>query len=565
MRRQDTDVLVVGSGGAGLYAAIEAAATGAHVSIWDKGLVAKSGGTVGGAGLAAVGPWSVAGDGTDVHLSDTLHGGAFLNDQRLARILVEEAERRVVEMEGWGLRFDRRPDGHYVLDIAGGHTFPRLLAISDRVGLQMSKVLGRRLLGQVRIEQRSDILATRVLTRQGRAAGVMGIDLAAGEVVHMQAGAIVLATGGVGQLYPVTSNPVQCTGDGLALALGAGARLVNMEQVQFYPSGLVYPPSLRGFILGVQEYAKLYNGANERFMARYEPEVLEKTTRDRLARAIQAEIAAGRGSEHGGVCLDATTVPEETFRSFEHEYELCKKRGFDLRQVRMEVAPAAHYFMGGVEIDADGCSNVPGLLAAGEVAGGVQGGNRLSGNSLADIAVFGARAGASAARYACVAGRVAADAEQEVQEEARLLDLLRRGGGSLTAADGRQMLRELMWTGMGVVRNAGGLAATLAALDGMSADVLPRITIASTSLVHNRSMAAYLELEQMVLVAGTMARAALARRESRGAHFRDDHPVPSEAWPPSWTVVRQEGESLSVALNPLTDVQVRELSPEREP
>jgi fumarate reductase (CoM/CoB) subunit A len=278
---QQTDVLVIGTGGAGLYAALRAAEANVRVLVWDKGLVGKSGGTVGGAGIAAVGPWSAQGDSTDVHFRDTVVGGSYLNDQPLVRTLGEQAAGRITEREGWGLHFDREAAGRYVLDIAGGHSYPRLLAISDRVGLQMTKVLGRKLRRCTGIEHAPDVMATRLLTREGRVVGAIGLDLGTGTILHTAAAAIVLASGGMGQLYPITSNPVQCTGDGLALALQAGGCLLNMEQVQFYPSGLVYPSSLRGFILGIQEYATLTNAQNERFMARYEPAVLEKTTRDR--------------------------------------------------------------------------------------------------------------------------------------------------------------------------------------------------------------------------------------------------------------------------------------------
>lgn len=541
MRRLETDVLVIGTGGAGLYAAIRAADEGARVVIWDKGLVGRSGGTVGGAGVAAVGPWSVSGDSPDVHFRDTQVGGSFLNEETLVRVLVEQSRERIREMEKWGLHFDREPDGQYVLDIAGGHSYPRLLAISDRVGLQITKVLRAQVMRRD-VERLPDVMATRLLTHDGAVVGAMGLDLGAGEVVQADAPAVVLATGGIGQLYPITSNPVQCTGDGLALALQAGARLINMEQVQFYPSGLVHPPSLRGFILGIQEYATLYNGAGERFMARYEPDVLEKTTRDRLARAIHAEVAAGRGTEHGGVWLDATDVPEETFRSFQHELELCEERGFDLRETRVEVAPSAHYFMGGIGIDRDGRTSLPGLWAAGEVSGGVHGGNRLSGNSLAGIIVFGARAGTSAARYAHDVGHRAADEEQVAEEETRLRGLLSRGEGELTSGQGKDRLRQVMMKHVSVLRDGPGLEKGMDALVTMEQVVLPEVAIQGPSILHNPSIVAYLELENMVLVAQTIVQSALAREESRGAHFREDFPDPDETSSPSCTEVWLEGD-----------------------
>jgi fumarate reductase (CoM/CoB) subunit A len=545
LRRLETDVLVIGTGGAGLYAAIRAADEGARVVIWDKGLVGRSGSTVGGAGIAAVGPWSVPGDSPDVHFRDTWVGGSFLNEQTLVRVLVEESRERIMELEEWGLCFDREPDGQYVLDVAGGHTYPRLLAISDRVGLQMTKVLRAQVMRRG-VERVPDAMATRLLTRSGAVVGAMGLDLGAGELVWASAPAVILATGGIGQLYPITSNPVQCTGDGLALALRAGARLINTEQVQFYPSGLVYPPSLRGFILGIQEYAALYNVEGERFMARYEPDVLEKTTRDRLARAIHAEVAAGRGTEHGGVWLDATDVPEETFRSFQHEFELCEERGFDLRETRVEVAPSAHYFMGGIAIDRDGRTSLPGLWAAGEVSAGVHGGNRLSGNSLAGIIVFGARAGTSAARYARGAGHQAADEEQIAREETRLRGLLSRGEGELTSGQGKDRLRRLMMKHASVLRDGPGLEEGMDALMTLENAMLPEVTIEGPTILHNPSIVGYLELENMVLVAQTIVQSALAREESRGAHFREDFPDPDETSSPSCTEVWLDGNRCKV-------------------
>lgn len=560
MRRLDVDVLVIGTGGAGLYAAIRAADAGARVIIWDKGLVGRSGSTVSGAGVAAVGPWSMPGDSADVHFRDTVVGGSYLNDQPLVRTLVEEAPERITEMESWGLQFDREPDGRYVLDRAGGHSYPRIMAISDRVGLQMAKVLGTQVINRDGVERQPDVVATRLLTHDDAIAGALGVDLSAGNLVQVDAPAIVLATGGIGQLYPTTSNPIHSTGDGLALALRAGARLINMEQVQFYPSGLVHPPSLRGFILGIQEYAVMYNGDDERFMERYEPELLEKTTRDRLSRAIHAEITAGRGTEHGGVYLDATNVPEETFRSFTHELEMCQERGYDLRRQRVEIAPAAHYFMGGVDIDGDGHTSLAGLFAAGEVSGGAQGGNRLSGNSLAGIVVFGARAGASAARYARDADHVDVSDEQIAEEEIRLQSLLNRGRGELTAAQGKDRLRELMWQHAGVVRSARGLTAALDGLAELKQDVLPRVGIDGPGLHHNRSIVAYLELENMVSVAQTVVRSALARRESRGAHFREDHPEPDSTSPPLCTEAQMEASVPMVTLRP---AEMTEIVPEK--
>lgn len=557
MIHSETDVLIIGTGGAGLYAGIRAAEAGMRVTIWEKGLVGRSGGTVSGAGISAVGPWSDPQDSSDVYFRDTVKGGSFLSDQPLARILAEEAQDRVMELQQWGLCFDREADGSYVLDRAGGHSFPRVMAISDRVGLQMTKVLRTRLLC-FEAEHHPDVMTTRILTKQGRVTGAMGLDLGSGEILQIEAPSVVLATGGIGQLYPVTSNPVQVTGDGLALALEAGAKLLNMEQVQFYPCGLVHPVSLRGFILGIQEYAKLYNKDNERFMGRYEPENFEHTTRDRLARGIFAEISAGRGTEHGGVYLDATDLPEATFRSFMHEIEICAERGFDYRQQRVEIAPAAHFFMGGVGIDDQARTSIPGLFAAGEVSGGVQGGNRLSGNSLSEILVFGSRAGTSAAEHARENEARDTDHEQVAEEEARLQALLRRKSTDLSPSRGKDRLKFIMAEHAGVVRSAKGLTAAQEALKAVQEELLPGIRIQGSHFRYNQSALAFLELEKMVTAARAVVSAGLGREESRGAHFREDFPDWDTTVPPRCTVVRLENDKLVVGLRP---AQLTEMEP----
>ena len=558
MRVVETDVLVIGTGGAGLYAAIRASEAGRRVTIVDKGLVGRSGGTVSGAGVSAVGPWSEAGDSVDVHFRDTVVGGSFLSDQPLVRVLTAEAQDRVREMESWGLCFDKKPDGRYVLDRAGGHSYPRVMAISDRVGLQMTKVLRAQLLRRG-VDHHPDVNITRLFTRDGRIVGAAGVDLGNGDIVQFNSPAVVLATGGVGQLYPVTSNPIKVTGDGLALALDAGASLINMEQVQFYPCGLVHPPSLHGFILGIQEYAKLYNVHDERFMAKYEPELLEHVTRDRLARGIYTEIAEGRGTEHGGVFLDATEVPEETLKSFMYEREMCAERGFDYHEKRVEIAPSAHFFMGGVAIDGDAQSTVSGLFAAGEVSGGVQGGNRLSGNSLSEILVFGSRAGISAARYSDQTDRRVPDKDQAAAESARIQQLLNRGVSELTAVRAKERLRAVMQANVYVSRTVNGLETARHSLQEIEQEMLPRIGISGTGLHQNYSLLAYLDMEKMVKVARMITAAALTRKESRGAHYMEDFPEPDTTSPPYCTVVEMDENvpGMRVGVRPvdMTEIQ----------
>ncbi len=558
MQTFKTDVLVVGTGGAGLYAAIGAARSGRNVTVWDKGLVGRSGGTVSGAGVSAVGPWSDPGDSYDLHFQDTVKGGSYLSDQPLVRILTSEAHKRVMEMESWGLQFDKEPDGRYVLDRAGGHSYPRVMAISDRVGLQMTKVLRAQCL-RLGVSHHPDVMTTRLLTKDGVLAGAMGVDLGSGEIVQVQTPAVVLATGGVGQLYPVTSNPVKVTGDGFELAFAAGADLINMEQVQFYPCGLVHPKSLHGFILGIQEYAHLYNADNERFMSRYEPELLEHTTRDRLARGIYQEIVAGRGTEHNGVFLDATHLPEKTFRSFQYEREICAERGFDYADKRVEIAPSAHFFMGGIAIGGDAQTRVPGLFAAGETAGGVQGGNRLSGNSLSEILVFGFRAGESAARLAGKNGAPPPDPGEAVAEAARLKGLLQKGEGEWTAAQVKNRLRAVMQEHVYVSRTLNGLEAAARDLNEIKTDILPGVGVNGSRFHQNYSLLDYLELEKMITVGQMIVAAARTRRESRGAHYIEEFPEPDAAAPPQCTVIhRNDGTGrMEIGTRPaqLTDLQ----------
>ncbi|MCF8093662.1 MAG: FAD-binding protein [Desulfotignum sp.] len=552
MRVIETDVLVIGTGGAGLYAAIRAGERGRQVTIWDKGLIGRSGGTVSGAGVSAVGPWSDPGDSYDLHFRDTVIGGAYLSDQPLVRILTSEAHERVMEMEKWGLQFDKRADGRYQLDRAGGHTCPRVMAISDRVGLQMTKVLRAQCI-RFGVRHQPDVMTTRLLTKQGVVTGAMGVDLGNGEIIQADARAVILATGGVGQLYPVTSNPVKVTGDGFELALTAGASLINMEQVQFYPCGLVYPRSLHGFILGIMEYARLYNADNERFMARYEPELLEHTTRDRLARSIYTEIVEGRGTPNKGVFLDATGLSEDTFRSFQYELGVCAERGFDYRHKRVEVAPAAHFFMGGIAIDGNARTTVPGLFAAGEVSGGVQGGNRLSGNSLAEILVFGHRAGDSAAEFAGNQDRIEPDKTQVREEKSRLTRLLNKGPLQLTAAQVKHRLRAVMQAHVFVSRTVKGLETARQALDEISRELADDVGITGSRFHHNYSLLDYLELEKMVTTGQMIVAAALARKESRGAHYLEDFPGLDTATPPQCTeiTINRDTHQMNIKMRPV--------------
>jgi fumarate reductase (CoM/CoB) subunit A len=522
LRTFAADVLVVGSGGAGLYAAVRAAEEGAKVVLVEKGLVGRSGATVSSAGLSAVGPWGVAGDSKEVHYQDILASGQFINNRKLVRILVEEAPKRVGELEGWGLTFDRRKDGTYFLGHASGDSYPRALARSDRVGVGLAKILRRRAF-QLKVGIQQDTFVTSLLTQDGRVLGLKAIDSRSGDFLTLRGKAVILAAGGAGQIYPVTSNPIQATGDGLALALRAGAETVDMEQFQFYPAGLVYPESLKGFGLGAVEHCKLYNRPGERFMTRYSPQTLERSTRDVLAQSIYSEIRAGGGTEHGGVYLDVRDLPEEILLNFCHEFDLCLERGLDLKENRAEVAPTAHYFMGGVRINERCETNLAGLYAAGEVTGGVMGANRLSGNSLADITVFGAIAGEQAARYARWTQPLEIDEAELDREYRRICDLLSRGRREKRPLDVKRETRKVLWEKVGVIRSEESLTDALEDLKTLGRQ-LPKVGIEQDGWRCNLELISYLEAENMLLVGQVVANSALARKESRGAHCREDHP-----------------------------------------
>lgn len=549
LRSIETDVLVVGSGGAGLWASIRAAEGGARTLLVDKGLVGRSGNTMMASGLSAVGPWHLPGDGPEVLLQDTLAGGQFLNNRELVRLLIEEAPKRVAELEEWGLTFDHEGDGRYFLLQSGGHRYPRVLVRSDRVGLAIAKTLRRRAL-QIGVRLQEDTIVTALLTSGERVVGATAIDSRSGEFLVFAARAVVLATGGVSQLYPMSTSMASNSGDGLALALRAGAVMVDMEQVQFYPRSLVFPSSVKGFALGIT--GRLLNRYGERFMERYDPERLEGSTRDIMSRAIYSEIKAGRGTEHGGVFKDARDTPEREFLSYLDQYNFCLKRGLDLKKELAEVAPAVHYFMGGIEINERGESNLAGLYAAGEVAGGIHGANRLGGNSLADLLVFGARAGQWAARWALESPSPVVDAEQVKEEDGRIHSLLERRNGGVRPIEVKRAIQEIMWEKAGVVRSRRSLTEALEGLGQLQAD-LSQLRAACKGLLYNRELVSYLEAENLLLVGKAIITSALVREESRGAHYREDYPEKDDRLWLKNVLLRLKGHEFRTSFRPVME------------
>jgi fumarate reductase (CoM/CoB) subunit A len=516
-------VAVVGRGSAGYCAAIEAARAGCSVLLLDKGLAGRSGCSVSAEQIAAVIPGAAEGDSPDVHYRDTLASGQGLNDPRLVRIMVEEAEAGIAWLEALGVLFERTPAGQYALDPMNGHSFPRSLYFRDVTGKVMIDTL-RGEAQRLGVRTLEDIQITSLIGDGRAVAAAVGLDQQRGDLLLARARALVVASGGAGQLYPLTTNPAQSTGDGLCLALKAGAALRDLEFYQFYPISVVVPQTLRGFVLGISQFGRLYNAKGERFMEKYSPALLEAATRDVLAQAIASELRAGSGGPGGGVYLDVTGLKDQVYAEYSDAIRLTRKHGVDLRTERVEVRPAAHYAMGGIKIDERAETGVAGLFAAGEATGGIHGANRLGNNSLLDTVVFGIRAGRFAAEYARQRAEPRVDRDALYEETGRLRELLKAGGRGCAPWQIRLDLQKLMEQKAGIIRNAGELEAAQSALKGLE-DCLHRESgISASEGRFNRGLADYLETENLLLLAQGLVRAALERRESRGAHFREDRP-----------------------------------------
>jgi succinate dehydrogenase / fumarate reductase flavoprotein subunit len=553
------DVLVVGAGGAGLRAAIEASAQGASVGLVCKSLLGKAHTVMAEGGMAAALGNVRPEDNWRVHFRDTMRGGKFLNDWRMALLHAKEAPDRVKELEEWGAVFDRTRDGKINQRPFGGHTYQRLAHVGDRTGLEMIRTLQDH--GVHRgIQVYMECTVVRLLRNAGRIAGAVAYWRASGEFVVFRAKAIVLATGGTGRAWKVTSNSWEYTGDGHALAYLAGAELMDMEFQQFHPTGMVWPPSVRGTLVteGVRgEGGVLRNSLGRRFMFdnipplfradtadteeearrwvegdrlknRRPPELL---TRDEVARAIRREVKEGRGSPHGGVFLDIASIrsPEYIRRALPSMYHQFKElAGVDITKEPMEVGPTCHYAMGGVRVDAETASStVPGLYAAGEVAAGLHGANRLGGNSLSDLLVFGRRAGLHAAQYAKSLAQAPRPDEGEIREAIAeaLAPLGRKGENPYTI---QSDLQEMMDRNVGIVRAPDELEGAVAALARFR-EKLKRVGVGGTRS-YNPGWHLAIDLRNLLLVAEAVARAALLRTESRGAHTRLDHPDSSPRW-----------------------------------
>jgi fumarate reductase (CoM/CoB) subunit A len=526
----ETDVLVIGGGGAGARAAIEAAKSNARVLIVVKGLYGRSGCTV-----MAEGGYNAAfgftdEDSPDLHFEDTVLGGRYLNNQRLVEILVREAPERLIDLEWYGAAFDRIKNTILSQRAFGGSSSRRTCHKGDRTGHEMMNALKEES-ARLSIDVMEEVMVTSLLTSKGAVSGATGYHIVTGQFLLFKAKAVVLATGGAGRIYPVTTNPFQKTGDGYALAYNAGADLMDMEMVQFHPTAMVHPQSARGLLVTEAvrgEGGRLYNRKGERFMARYDPERLELSTRDVVTRSLFRELEEGRGTPEGGVYLDVSHLPNGII---ENKLTMMVRQfsdaGVDIRHEPMVISPSAHHFMGGVWVDEDCESTVRNLFACGEVAGGVHGANRLGGNSLAETQVFGRRAGLAAGRRAAAGEFLPLDMAQVEQEYKRVFSY-QEGRGGESVYDLRSALEETMWKNAGIVRSERGLKKALKDIGDIRAR-LKRVSV-DGGRRYNLQQVHALELEGMLLVSEMIVRSALLRTESRGAHYRADYPKEDPAW-----------------------------------
>ena len=586
LRTHGYDVVVIGAGGAGLRAAIEASAQGAKVALICKSLLGKAHTVMAEGGAAAALGTVMKEDSWRVHFRDTMRGGKMHNNWRMAQIHAQEAPDRIRELEAWGALFDRTPDGRINQRPFGGHTYSRLAHVGDRTGLEMIRVLQDKGVHSG-IDVHMECTVIKLPVAGGRVAGAIGYFRETGRFVLFRSAAVVLATGGIGKAWQITSNSWEYTGDGHALAYDAGAELIDMEFVQFHPTGMVWPPSVRGILVteGVRgEGGVLRNSAGERFMFRYMPDMFkgdfaeteaeadawvkgerkknrrppELLTRDVVARAITREIAEGRGSPHGGVFLDIASKQSPDFikqklPSMYHQFK--ELAHVDITKDAMEIGPTTHYVMGGVKVDAETQeSTLSGLFAAGEVAGGMHGANRLGGNSLSDLLVFGRRAGAHAAAYAAKQGTPPAVPNTEVDATVRdalgPFDRDGEGGGAggENAFAVQSALQAVMQRHAGIARDREGLQTALAELEQLKARAQRVGTTGSRE--YNPGWHTAIDLHSLLVVSEATARAALERTESRGGHTRTDYPDSDERQAREQIVVKKEGDRMTVRREP---------------
>ena len=588
LERYKYDVLVIGAGGAGLRAAVEARESGLRVAIICKSLFGKAHTVMAEGGAAASMGNANSNDNWMVHFRDTMRGGKFLNHFRMAELHAKESPDRIWELEMWGALFDRTKEGKISQRNFGGHEYPRLAHVGDRTGLELIRTMQQKIVALQQADKRehgdyeshikvfAELTITEILKENGKIAGAYGYWRESGSEVLFEAPAVIIATGGVGKTFKITSNSWEGTGDGHALALKAGANLVDMEFLQFHPTGMVWPPSVRGILVTESvrgEGGILTNNKGERFMFKYIPDVFkdkyadneeeadrwyvdqdnnrrppELLPRDEVARAINTEVKSGRGTEHGGVFLDVSKrIPADVIKkrlpSMWHQfYELA---GVDITKEAMEVGPTCHYVMGGVEVEPDTAAavGVPGLFAAGEVAGGMHGSNRLGGNSLSDLLVFGRRAGMGAAAYVKQNSTASVSDATVAAAAARIEAPFARTGGENSYSLHAE-LQEVTHNLVGIIRTGTELKEAIekiAEIRKRSANVA-----VSGGRKFNPGFHLAFDLDNMLLVAESTAKSAISREESRGGHTRDDFPGMDSGWRQSNHIASFDGNQVSV-------------------
>jgi succinate dehydrogenase / fumarate reductase flavoprotein subunit len=553
---REHDVLVIGAGGAGLRAAIEALGQGASVGVVCKSLLGKAHTVMAEGGIAAALGNVDAADNWKVHFRDTMNGGKFLNNWRMAQIHAQESSDRVRELEQWGALFDRTAGGDILQRAFGGHTFKRLCHVGDRTGLEMIRTLQDRGV-QLGIDVYMECAVTRLFRQGGRIAGAFGYWRESGRFVVFKAKSIVIATGGIGKAWRITSNSWEYTGDGMALAYEVGAELIDMEFVQFHPTGMIWPPGVQGILVTEAvrgEGGTLTNKVGERFMKRYDPDKMELSTRDVVARAIYTEVKEGRGTEHGGAYLDISHKPADyVIRKLPSMYHQFRDLAdVDITKGPMEVGPTCHYMMGGVRVDAEtGETTLPGLYAAGEAAAGLHGANRLGGNSLSDLLVFGRRAGLAAATAAKVSAPVSLDSAEIDRAARELTEPFERESGEDPYAIHRE-LEEKMQNLVGIFRDEKDLKEALSEI-ALFNQRLARVKV-NGSRLFNPGWHLAQDLKSMLTVTEAVTRSALARQESRGAHSRIDYPKTDPAWGKKNNVIARDGESMKLSQSPVPEV-----------
>lgn len=543
---REHDILIIGAGGAGMRAAVAATQRGLSVGIVSKSLLGKAHTVMAEGGIAASVGNVDPDDSWRQHFIDTMKSGKFLNNWQMVELFTKEAPDRVYELEQWGALFNRTPDGKISQRPFGGHTYRRLCHVGDRTGLELIRTMQEKVLAtDARVYMETTV--TKLFKKDGRVTGALAYTRENGKFIHFKAKAVVMATGGWGRIFKVTSNSWEGTGDGVILSYDAGAELVDMEMMQFHPTGMVWPPGVRGLLVteGVRgEGGLLRNSEGARYMENYDPEKMELSTRDVVARANYTEVQEGRGSEHGGVYLDITHLGYEGIMKklpTMHE-QFLKLADIDIAKEPMEVFPTVHYTMGGVKVTPETCaSSVLGLFAAGEVCGGLHGANRLGGNSLSDLLVFGRRAGEGASDYVEQSVHPADADVAEVQEEIRrVLEPLERKEGGESPYLMQQELQDAMMEHANLMRNGDSLKEGLGKILALK-DRLPQISVPGSRLF-NPGWHTAQDIRYLVQISEIILRTAMERTERRGAQWRLDYDGPDEELGKLNFIVNKDGQ-----------------------